>query len=80
MTLPDAGATGPGGWLVAVAAERKGAIAGDLVPLHTGLGPPGVGERILSCEPGAAAAAPGVAITGCAFGRMTRDRFPGLHR
>lgn len=25
--------------LVAVAAERKGAIAGDLVPLHTGLGP-----------------------------------------
>lgn len=25
--------------LVAVAAERKGSIAGDLVPLHTGLGP-----------------------------------------
>lgn len=25
--------------LVAVAAERKGAVAGDLVPLHTGLGP-----------------------------------------
>ncbi len=36
---PAIGTEGEYAKLVAVAAERKGSIAGDLVPLHTGLGP-----------------------------------------